>query len=198
MTSTPSHPRRYIGIGLLWFLIAFGLAASGRLAELRPPVPQLVLVGLTLALIAAGAMLPGVRVWLAGLNLRQIIALHITRFVGIYFLVLYGRGELPYAFAVPGGWGDIIVATGALILVLLVPDLAARRGLVLLWNLLGLADILFVVLTAARLALADPDSMAALLRLPLSLLPTFLVPIIIASHLLLFTRLIGDKVRPAA
>ncbi|MEO8140652.1 MAG: hypothetical protein ABI742_13445, partial [Gemmatimonadota bacterium] len=116
----------------------------------------------------------------------------------IYFLVLYGRGELPFAFAVPGGWGDIAIATGALILVLLVPDLAARRGLVLLWNLLGLADILFVVVTAARLALADPNSMAALQRLPLSLLPTFLVPIIIASHLLLFTRLIGEKVRPAA
>jgi hypothetical protein len=46
-----------------------------------------------------------------------------------------------------------------------------------------------VVVTAARLGLADPASMAALLRLPLSLLPTFLVPLIIASHVILGLRL---------
>ncbi len=57
------------------------------------------------------------------------------------------------------------------------------------YALLGLADILFVVATAARLAAANPESMAALLRLPLSLLPTFLVPLIIASHVVLGVRL---------
>jgi hypothetical protein len=35
--------------------------------------------------------------------------------------------------------------------------------------------------------------MAALLRLPLSLVPTFLVPLIIASHVLIFTRLMRPK-----
>ena len=193
MTRTPSSPRLYLGIGFGWLLLAIGLAASGQVARLRPPVPQLILFGLTLALIAAGAMLPGFRLWLAGLNLRQIVALHLTRFVGIYFLVLYRRGELPYDFAVPGGWGDIVVATGALILVLLVPDLARRRPWLLAWNLLGLLDILFVVATASRLALADPWSMQALLRLPLSLLPTFLVPLLIASHLYLFVRLRTER-----
>jgi hypothetical protein len=63
---------------------------------------------------------------------------------------------------------------------------------------LGLADILFVVATAARLALADPASMAALLRLPLSLLPTFLVPLIIASHVVLGVRLALTAGRAAA
>ncbi len=197
MSRTPSHPRLYQGIILLWFVIACALGASGRLTTLRPPVPQLVLIGLTVSLIAAGAAIPGFRVWLAGLNLRQIIALHVTRFVGIYFLILYGRGELPYAFAVPGGWGDIVVATGALGLVLLVPDLASHRGWVTAWNVVGAVDILAVVATATRLALADPDSMGALLRLPLSLLPTFLVPVIIASHVLLFTRLRREAVSPA-
>jgi hypothetical protein len=57
------------------------------------------------------------------------------------------------------------------------------------WNALGLIDILFVVAAASRLAMADPDSMNALLRLPLSLLVTFLVPLIIASHVVMLWRI---------
>jgi hypothetical protein len=60
---------------------------------------------------------------------------------------------------------------------------------VLAWNVVGMLDIGFVVATAARLAAADPSSMRALLRLPLSLLPTFLVPLIIATHVWIFVRL---------
>jgi hypothetical protein len=58
-----------------------------------------------------------------------------------------------------------------------------------IWNGYGLIDILFVVATAAAEGRANPASMAALLRMPLSLLATFLVPLIISSHLLLFARL---------
>ena len=195
---TPMHSRLYLAIGLGWLIGAVVLSASGWLATLRPPAPQLIVVGLTVAVIAAGALSPGFRMWLAGLNLRQIVALHVTRFVGAWFLVLYGRGELPFAFAVPGGWGDIAVATGALIFVLFVPDLLRRRPWLLAWNLLGLLDILYVVATAARLAFASPESMQALLRLPLSLLPTFLVPLIIAGHLYLFGRLRLEQSASAA
>jgi hypothetical protein len=186
--------RPYLLAGLVWFLIAVGVSATGRLSLLRPPVPQLILLGLTVALLAAGATLPGFRGWLASLNLRQLIALHLTRFVGIYFLILHGRGELPYAFAVPGGWGDIVVAAGALVLVLFVRDFMAQRPWVLAWNVVGFVDILFVVGTATRLAMANPDSLAALLRLPLSLLPTFLVPLIVGTHVLLFRRLRRERV----
>ncbi len=198
MAASSSRGGLYPAIGLAWLVVALVLGGSGRLSQLHPPVPQLVLLGLTVGLVLAGAFAPGFRHWLAGLNVRQIVAFHILRFVGIYFLVLYSRGELPYAFAVPGGWGDIAIATGALILVLLVPDLGARRPWVLGWNLLGLLDILYVVLTASRLATADPLSMVALLRLPLSLLPTFLVPLIIASHLLLLQRLRVERAKPAS
>ena len=194
MTSTRPRSLRYLLAGLLWFLTALALGASGRLSLLRPPAPQLVLLALTAALLIAGTLLPGFRGWLAGLNLRLIVALHLTRFIGIYFLILYSRGQLPYAFAVPGGIGDIAIASGALVLVLLVPDWAGHRPWLLAWNALGFLDILYVVATAARLAWANPDSMATLLRLPLSLLPTFLVPLIIGTHVLLFRRLSRELV----
>jgi len=187
--------RRYVVVGLLWFLVALGLGATGRVASWRPPVPQLVLVGLTVLLLVVWVALPSFRRWLLALDLRWLIALHLTRFVGIYFLFVYYRdGTLPRAFAVPGGWGDIIVATLAFGL-LAAGKLEPKHWLVGLWNTLGLIDILFVVATASRLALADPDSLNALLRLPLSLLPTFLVPLIIADHVVVFWRIATRRTR---
>jgi hypothetical protein len=188
--------QRYVVVGLLWFLVALGLGATDRVASWRPPVPQLVLVGLTVLLVAAVVALPRFRRWLLALDLRWLIALHLTRFVGIYFLFVYYRdGTLPRAFAVPGGWGDIIVATLAFGLVAAGGDLEPKRWLIGLWNTLGLIDILFVVATASRLARADPDSMNALLRLPLSLLPTFLVPLLIADHVVMFWRMASRRTR---
>jgi len=155
-----------------------------------------VLVGLTVLLVAAVVALPRFRRWLLALDLRSLIALHLTRFVGIYFLFVYYRdGTLPRAFAVPGGWGDIIVATLAFGLLAAGGDLEPKRWLIGLWNTLGLIDILFVVATASRLARADPDSMNALLRLPLSLLPTFLVPLLIADHVVMFWRMASRRTR---
>jgi hypothetical protein len=190
MTPTASSSGRpYLLVGAVWFAVALLAGLTGRTEGLVPPVPQAVLVLLTGTVVAAFATRPGFRSWIASLDIRLFPSFHLSRFVGIYFLVLHTRGELPYAFAVPGGWGDILVAASALLLLLLPGGPAARPGLLFAWNLFGLLDILFVVGTATRLALGDPASMAALMRFPLSLVPTFLVPLIIASHLMLFWRL---------
>ena len=189
MTSPSTAGAGYVVIGAVWFLIALTLGAAGYVERWRPPTPQAVLVGLTVLLLVAFAAIPHFRRWLLALDLRWLVGLHVTRFVGFYFLLVYYRdGALPRAFAVPGGWADIVVATLALILVA-TGKLEPRRRLVAAWNTLGLLDILFVVATATRLTLADPDSMNALLRLPLSLLPTFLVPLIIVDHVVVYWRL---------
>jgi hypothetical protein len=173
-----------------WLLAAVLVGRSAWFAALRPPAPQLILVGLTIGLLTAARLWPPLRQLVTTVDLRALVLLHVTRFVGFYFLALHARGELPWTFAVPGGWGDNTVAATALLLVLLVrPDSSGGRRAYLAWNVLGLLDILGVVLTAVRLALADPGSMRALLRLPLSLLLTFVVPIIIATHVLMLARL---------
>jgi hypothetical protein len=183
----------YLLIGFVWLLAAIALAASGALQHLRPPGPQVLIIILTAGLLIAGRANRGFRAWLEALDLRAIIAFHLTRFVGVYFLFLYRKGELPFGFAVPGGWGDILVATSALVLLLVWPWVTRHRGSLVIWNLVGFIDIMLVVASAANHALADPASMAALLRLPLSLLATFLVPLIIASHVFLFLRLRRNK-----
>jgi len=94
--------------------------------------------------------------------------------VGFYFLALQVRGELPYAFAVPAGWGDIIAASTGLALAFVPPKSTWSIKAWLFWNVFGLADIMFVIATAARLAMSQPHSMDALLRFPLSCCPRFL------------------------
>jgi hypothetical protein len=182
---------RTIGLLLLgWLVLASAIAAAGLLRRLPPPALPVILFGLTAVVLAAGWSVAGLRAWLATVDERWLLGLHLTRFVGAYFLYLYGQGQLPYAFAVPGGLGDIAVAVLAAALLVWGPPRDARRRLAYVaWNVLGLVDILFVVATAGRLTVVDPASMGALLRLPLSLLATFLVPLIIASHVVLGVRL---------
>ena len=173
----------------MWLLAATAVGGAGALVDLLPPWPQVILISLTLLSLVSLWRVGPVRRWATRVDVRVLVAFHLTRFVGVYFLVLYGRGELPYEFAVIGGWGDIIVAMLAIPLIATGPPKGRRRTAYLAWNVLGLADILFVVATATRLALADPTSLAPMLRLPLSLLITFIVPIVIATHIWLFRRL---------
>jgi hypothetical protein len=196
-SSGRARPRLYFGVGLVWLVVSLVGARSGRLQRLRPPAPQLVLVGLTAALILLTVRVKGLRAWLRDLDLRWFPGPHITRLViGLYFLRLSRDGTLPAAFGVPAGWGDAAVGSLALLLVATgPPGTPGRRRWYARWNWLGFLDLLFVVGTAARTALADPPSMNALLRLPLSLLPTFWVPILLASHIVLLRRL--ERARPA-
>lgn len=189
MLTTLKNRRVELALGI-WFIVALVLGASGRVALLRPPAPQILIVSLTALCLAAVFVLRSVREWANAVPIESLVALHVTRFVGFYFLYLANQGRMAREFAVLAGWGDIVVAVGALILLTIVPPPYDRAlGIARAWNVFGLADILFVVATATRIALRNPESMQELLRYPLSLLPTFLVPLIIVSHVLLFWRL---------
>jgi hypothetical protein len=175
---------------ILWTWVG-GAVVAGHflvLQSLPPAAVQAILFGLTTLVLFGYFRIAAVRAWIDALELRSIVLLHVTRFVGIAFLVLYHRGRLPYAFAVPGGIGDIVVATFALPVALAPLSGTTRLRAISIWNVVGLIDILLVVLTAIRLNLADPTQLRELTHLPLSLLPTFLVPLIIASHIIIFVR----------
>ena len=181
---------KVVAFSAVWLVISFLAGALGFTASLEPPAPQIILLGLVVLLFLGFLFLPGFKSWCLTVDVRALVLIHVTRFIGIYFLILYSQDRLPYDFAVPGGWGDIIVAALALIVALVVPRKGmAGSGVYFLWNLIGFIDILYVVSTAGRLAMSDPGSMSELLKLPLSLLPTFLVPIIIFTHLVIFIRL---------
>ena len=189
---------------LVWFVLACVAGISGRVATLTPPQPQLVIAALSVVLLVSGWVLPGMRAWLREVNLRGFVAFHVTRFVGIVFLMMSARGEMSAEWALPAGWGDIAVAVGALLIAVLLPKPESRPDIVRLWNLIGLIDIVAVVVTAARIGMREPGAIAPLLRFPMSLVPTFVVPVVFATHCWMALRLqpraraAAGSARPAA
>jgi hypothetical protein len=169
-----------------WFCLASGVGVAGWLEGANAPLIAGIIWVLTALALLLCWKVPPFHGWARTVELRWLVLLHVTRFVGFYFFVLCSRGELPFAFAAPAGWGDIIVA--ALAVFLLALSGARNWNMLVIWNTIGLTDILFVVLTALRLGLDDWRSMHALREWPLILLPAFLVPLIIASHVLIFWR----------
>ncbi|MFT3880272.1 MAG: hypothetical protein QM703_11495 [Gemmatales bacterium] len=174
-----------------WLAASLALGASGVLTGLKPPVPQIILFSITVALIVAIGTIPPLRRWAFTVDVRWLVGFHLTRFVGFYFLYLYMQNVLPFEFAVIGGIGDIVVAASAVVLLQTVsPHSPWGKWLYLGWNLVGLIDIFMVVITAGATALINPRSMEALQRLPLCLLILFVVPIIIATHFVMIVRLL--------
>ncbi len=172
---------------LAWFCFALAVGASRKFHYASAPGVAATVWTLTALTLLVCWKIRIVRDWITIADLRWLIAVHFTRFVGIYFLILGNRGDLPEGFAKPAGIGDILIAIAAGFLVL-VSQLRGRK-ILLIWNTLGLLDIIFVAFAALRFGLKDWQSMAPLRALPLSLLPTFIVPLIIVSHILIFVRL---------
>jgi hypothetical protein len=191
---------RLVASGLgAWFCFALAVGLSGVFRHASAAGVALALWMLTGLVLVAWWKIRTINEWFAQLDVRWLALFHVTRFVGIYFLVLCRHGQLPCDFAAPAGFGDIFVAQAAVLLIALGNDRTLRRlphsrkmfrGALLIWNTIGLLDILFVVFSALRFGLRDWPSMAALRELPLSLLPTFLVPLIIATHVIIFVRLL--------
>jgi hypothetical protein len=165
--------------------VAAAAAGSGRvLAQLPPLVLPVVVFGSSAALVAG---LPRGR-WLGkalgSLGARGILAVNLGRFVGFAFLWESARGRLPEIFAERAGWGDVVAAAGALVLLFWRDGPAFRRALVA-WNLFGLLDLLVAVGTAVSFALGKPGSMAAMAHLPFCLIPFWIVPILLSMHVYL-------------
>jgi hypothetical protein len=172
----------------LWFSAA---AAAGHFLLLQrvPPVAMPgVILALTAVLLGAYFLIRPLRGWLDGLDLRTLVLVHATRFVGIYLLTLYQSGVFPRAFVVPGSISDIVIATIALIVALVPLESGPRRRAIVIWNVVGFVALMMVLISITRLNLADPSALRSLTRLPLSFLPTMLMPLLLATHVIIFVR----------
>ncbi|HYO65898.1 MAG TPA: hypothetical protein VEU33_07445 [Archangium sp.] len=178
---------------LAWGTLALGVSVSGVLESLPPLVFPVLIWSGPLAFLALRARSNAFREYLLGLDLRPLVLFHLVRAVaGVGFLVLHQRGQLPGDLALYAGWGDIAVGlTAPLALLALPAHTPARQRWGLLWNVLGLLDILGVIVSAQRLLFfsGTPDALAPLTRFPFSLLPLFIVPLVFITHFTMMARL---------
>jgi hypothetical protein len=190
----PMRRRLRIGLGA-WACGALLVSASGVMESLPPAVIPLLLGGSVLAFCLACARSRAFRASVLSLDPRPAVLFHLVRVVaGAGFLVLHARGQLPGAFALQAGWGDIAVGLAAPLVALALPaDTRLKRGVVLAWSVVGLLDILWVVGNAQRMILFEGDLRvpATLTRFPFSLLPLFIVPLVFITHGLVLARLLG-------
>jgi hypothetical protein len=107
------------------------------------------------------------------------------RIFGFTFVLLEARGVLPAIFAWPAGYGDMIIGLTATFAAWKLVN-PIRRNSFIRWQLLGIADLITAVSlgTTANLISPHSTSMGAMTVLPLSLIPTFFVPLFLIFHVI--------------
>jgi len=181
-----------LSVLVAWFLLAVWLGLRGAFAGPAGGLP----IGLALSLMVplavfaldsrlGGPLFEGLR----RLDLASLIALQTYRVLGVFFIVAWMAGDLPAAFALPAGLGDIAIGAAAPFVAAAV---AARRpgyrALAIGWSFLGLADLVNALFQGVAHSpsplgfLAGSITTQAVTRYPMSLIPTFGVPLALMLH----------------
>ena len=194
-----SPGRAVLAGALVWLVAALWLGGAGALLGLRPAVLLLLVASLALVLVAASWLVPTLRRFARSADFRVLAGFHLVRFLGLHFVILGMHGLLPALFVLFAGYGNLVVAALALVSILLVrPGSRGARAWWLGWNLLGLLvgfAVGAVVLVVGR---TNPDALRAFLVLPLSLVPSFVAPIALATHVWMIVRLVLVPLPPRA
>lgn len=117
-----------------------------------------------------------------------IMVIQFFRVMGLSFLTLYGQQLMPGEFALPAGYGDAIIGITAPLVAYLYFTRKVKT-LAIVWNFAGLADLVLSIIlgfftspTPYQLLAFDlPND--PLFSFPLSLVPTFAVPVSLLLHL---------------
>ncbi len=125
-----------------------------------------------------------------------LVGVQVYRTIGLIFLVLWGSGMLPGAFALPAGVGDVLVGILAPVVGLAYAGGAESRArLVSAWNAFGIVDLVVAVgmgfMTSPSplqlLSFEAPNELIS--AFPLVMVPVFAVPLSILLHLMSLMKL---------
>ena len=187
-----------LSVLVAWFLVAVWLGLRGAFAGPAGGLP----IGLALALVVplavfaldsrlGGPLFDGLR----RLDLASLIALQTFRVIGVVFIVAWMGGGLPAAFALPAGLGDIAIGgTAPFVAAAVAARRPGHRALTIGWNVLGLADLVNALFQGVTHSpspvgfLAGSITTQAVTRYPMSLIPTFGVPLALMLHAVALRR----------
>jgi hypothetical protein len=189
MKTNANYGRVVGGLIALWFvaaLTASALHVFSRHPE-RPPLGVLVAVVSPLTIFAAWYLgSKSFQEYILSLNPRTLTIVHSWRLAGFVFLVLSAYRILPTIFALPAGWGDIAIGATAVPVAMLLARPQHKTSFIV-WQLLGVTDLVLAITLGAAARFIDPQgvaeiSTAPMALLPLSLIPTFAVPLLLILH----------------
>jgi hypothetical protein len=190
----PILVRSLLGLWLATVVFAayIGVFGAGTRYSMNVPLPLGLAVLAPMLVFAFWFRLsPRFREYAYSLNPVLLAMLHVERVGGIVFLILMSKNLLPATFALPAGIGDIAIGlTAPLAAWQLSKQRRYTRGIIL-WNVLGIADLVIAVTTGilssnSQLGILVQGSVTTRLmgQLPMSLVPTFLVPLLVILHLI--------------
>jgi hypothetical protein len=171
---------------LAWASLAILAVASGVFTRLPAFAVQAAIAFQMLIFFCVLGVSSAARNFLFSLDLRRLTWFNVWRILpGTAFLYFYYvRHQLPWSFAVPGGYGDIAVGLAAWPASLLpAANWKGRWAALLGWHVLGFLDLASVVRAALMNGLRDPESMRPLTHFPLSFLPAMLVALTFMAHI---------------
>lgn len=190
-----SVQRLTVAILGIWFLLAVAGSLLGVFDSTpRPPIALGLAAVVPVAIFAFGyRQSAGFRQFVLSSDLRLLTLAQTWRAGGIVFLILYWRGLLPGVFALPAGLGDMAIGlTAPMVARSWKPPFPSKTFVV--WNVLGLLDLVMAV-SLGILASATPVGVLAgdvttrlMGTFPLSLIPTFFVPLLVILHLISLAR----------
>jgi hypothetical protein len=125
------------------------------------------------------------RRFVLALNPGTLTMVQSWRIGGFVFLTLYTYRLLPGLFAWPAGLGDIFVGATASMVALKFTN-PKHRSRFILWQSLGILDLVTAVTLGATVSLIQPHGIPTtpMTVLPLSMIPTFVVPLLLIFHLI--------------
>jgi hypothetical protein len=176
-----------------WAGLAIGLAAAGRFV-FSPQVPfPLIGVFFAAPLLTVGVLAltrEAVRATLLAIPQHLLIGLNSLRVLGVLFLFEYVAGRLSGPFPFFAGIGDVLTGLVAIPLALKVAgSQEVSTGAIARWNAFGALDLFVAVGLGITSAAGSPLQLIhagvgsqAMQYLPLSLVPTVLVPYYLITH----------------
>ncbi|HEY1580258.1 MAG TPA: hypothetical protein VGF82_24600 [Terracidiphilus sp.] len=171
---------------LTWFIAVVAISAVGGFSNAYNRL------GLSVAFAALAPLIvffvwfsvsKGFREYTLSLSPVLLTAAHSFRLVGFTFVLLEARRSLPAIFALPAGYGDMFIGATAVLVAWKLAE-PRRRGAFIAWQLLGVIDLVLAVTLGTTAPLVQPHGIPVTLMtvLPLSLIPTFFVPLFLILH----------------
>jgi len=190
--SNKDYARLAIVIIAVWFVFSLWASAAHVFKQSAAAPPIALGISVAVPLLAFWVWFKasaGFREWALSLDPQALTIVQSWRIAGFAFVALYVYGILPGIFANPAGWGDIFIGLTAPWVALKLTD-PRHRSAFIAWNVLGMLDLVTAVALGATSRLINAGGLAAdaMTVLPLSIVPTFLVPLFFIMHIIVIAQ----------